>query len=744
MSHSPSVSRVTKIQGIIQSRQPHANLANKEVALLDRLYDQLQALKALIVGRGGQVSDASSGKLSSDMLSEIEALSVDTGVARQRFQLLAARFNRRTLNFGIVGRARQGKSTLIQQITGLTDSEIPTGSKGHCTGAPSVIENNDVAEASAEVTFHTESAFFENIILPFFTRLRDADSVFASPPSSLAEFSRFQLQKELPEDLSRGASGRALNSEHLRKLREFQQNLDVYRSNLSGGIIHQVSREKIRSYIAQQDSQENQQHVWRAVQMVHVKCKFPNADVGQIALVDTPGLGDFMSGAEDRLVETVGRNLDIVIFLRMPPPNGGYCPEDVDLYDLLARANRDISPVDWSYFVLNEDEHARGRNPYFVEALREGNIKVRKILHINCRNSREVEVGLGEILDDVSVNLQRLDERLLDAARKRTEELWEMLRSFISRMLVLLPKAAPAPAGMLKELFSPVFDSISNKLAGILASHRANRYEPDRDYLGAIKEAMSRLELVPQGVLKNEFGYGGIGNYFQSKVHELRVLLSQGLSDIDIPLGNSFSRLRSEILEVFRSESGGCLSFLDGLCERDAWMLFLEKWERSSIRDRHSVISAMRLMISEGLSFKNWIQPRVRECLDPLDLATIDGAVIEAGATIEVVNEILTLAWEKAWYEINQRMRGATGRGDMDFSVEPSMARFALVQDFVDLAMNAGGTSASSNRWELFYDEYRSEIWPTHFRNLEDQTQFIRELNEHFRSLSSIIPTKDL
>ena len=149
-------------------------------------------------------------------------------------------------------------------------------------------------------------------------------------------------------------------------------------------------------------------------------------------------------------------------------------------------------------------------------------------------------------------------------------------------------------------------------------------------------------------------------------------------------------------------------------------------------------------MISEGLSFKNWIQPRVRECLDPLDLATIDGAVIEAGATIEVVNEILTLAWEKAWYEINQRMRGATGRGDMDFSVEPSMARFALVQDFVDLAMNAGGTSASSNRWELFYDEYRSEIWPTHFRNLEDQTQFIRELNEHFRSLSSIIPTKDL
>ena len=42
--------------------------------------------------------------------------------------LLKARFSRSTLNIGVSGRARVGKSTLLQSIAGLHDEQIPTGS----------------------------------------------------------------------------------------------------------------------------------------------------------------------------------------------------------------------------------------------------------------------------------------------------------------------------------------------------------------------------------------------------------------------------------------------------------------------------------------------------------------------------------------------------------------------------------------------------------------------------------------
>jgi len=60
----------------------------------------------------------------------------------EKLSKLSSRFQRQTLNIGVVGRARQGKSRLLQSITGLGTGEIPDGNRQHCTGVRSTIHHN--------------------------------------------------------------------------------------------------------------------------------------------------------------------------------------------------------------------------------------------------------------------------------------------------------------------------------------------------------------------------------------------------------------------------------------------------------------------------------------------------------------------------------------------------------------------------------------------------------------------------
>jgi ABC-type phosphate/phosphonate transport system ATPase subunit len=46
---------------------------------------------------------------------------------------LQARFSCDTLNIGVIGIMRQGKSTLLQSLTGLGNNVIPAQSGGACT-----------------------------------------------------------------------------------------------------------------------------------------------------------------------------------------------------------------------------------------------------------------------------------------------------------------------------------------------------------------------------------------------------------------------------------------------------------------------------------------------------------------------------------------------------------------------------------------------------------------------------------
>lgn len=72
---------------------------------------------------------------------------------------LKIRFSRKQIHISFVGRAGQGKSLVMQNISGLSGEIIPSSNGEDCTGAKSIITNSGDDTVTAEITFYTRKEY---------------------------------------------------------------------------------------------------------------------------------------------------------------------------------------------------------------------------------------------------------------------------------------------------------------------------------------------------------------------------------------------------------------------------------------------------------------------------------------------------------------------------------------------------------------------------------------------------------
>ena len=269
------------------------------------------------------------------------------GAELEALEKLKLRFARDTLNIGVVGRARQGKSRLLQSISGLAATEIPDGDRQHCTGVRStILHKQNLSAPYADVWFYSETSFLNEVIMPYFRELR------LSPfPYSMEDFVAESLPL-LPDNLSGYAEPRA-KYEHLRR---YHEHFEEYKELLHAESPRKISHQVIQEYVAQVSHDgENKFYNYLAVREVKIVCNFPHADIGQVALIDMPGLGDTGIGDQERMVKVLGDDVDMVMFVRMPKASGDYWADvDVQLYDLARSALIELPVSQWAFMVLNQ------------------------------------------------------------------------------------------------------------------------------------------------------------------------------------------------------------------------------------------------------------------------------------------------------------------------------------------------------------------------------------------------------
>ena len=243
---------------------------------------------------------------------------------------LEAEFTRDTLNIGVSGAARTGKSTTLQRITGLTDRQIPSGDLNPVTAVRSEIYNSSRNEAV--ITFKTESSFIEGYVRPHVANVNE----YLDENSKLSIGSLAALKAcELPEKLDGSVSTAATDS--LKRLREAKRSVGSFERFL-GNAPATVTVDDASRYItypaagverAEAEGGSAADRRYLAVELAQIYCQFPNLGDAKVGLVDLPGLGEIGNSASEVHLKGLEDKVDQIFMVMKPSKEKAFANSEI-------------------------------------------------------------------------------------------------------------------------------------------------------------------------------------------------------------------------------------------------------------------------------------------------------------------------------------------------------------------------------------------------------------------------------
>ena len=713
-----TTSRALQITKIIEKRRP---LAEKIETVENNLKNLSDALVALEKQRD-QLIDKVDDPAIADKLGKIDYSDLKRTIEIELNALasLKSRFSRNTLNIGVVGRARQGKSRLLQSLTGLSQSEIPDGSGQHCTGVRSNIYHKlEVTEPYAEVRFHNERSFLDEVIAPYYRQLE-----LGRTPHTIQDFANNPLPK-LPKELAEKSQA-AAKYEHLYK---YYQQIESYRDALLESSPHRrISQNEIREYVAQ-DTMDGKRDYFNylAVREVDIVCCFPHVDIGQIALVDMPGLGDTGIGDEERMIKTLGQDIDFVLFVRMPKPTGDFWgKEDVELYEMASDALKELPIKEWSFMVLNQlNDIYNNRNN--CESLKnniaEKHINVQRVIIANCADSDEAqEKILAQVLDYLGNSIEQLDNKYANACKERLANIYEEVNDKLEKANNVWRQAVKDDwYSKYVKLFNKFWKDLTKDLENLISSMSSKRDVDDNRFKLAVKAAIAECRSNPgipslQEIQEKAHAEGAKMSAYAECLHEVRTHLSKQFLSLDIALKKSLEEAKSDVVKVMTIE--GRL----GKIAEGTGSDFLKKITEKIPEHLDGLKLGFETLATFELQYRGLVQHRIRKHLDVL-IPDRTPYKLEAG----FFNKS-SPPHEKIESNLKKAQAEAVNNCEKELNnllKEPSQAGFAIIEEFVDRVLRAENVRM---QWEIFLQEIAEDVWSDEYK----KSKLGSQLKEHW------------
>ncbi|MBR6022333.1 MAG: hypothetical protein IK066_07935 [Kiritimatiellae bacterium] len=346
---------VEKIRSVRAQKLPEIE---KKKQRLDAMLAALQATRGKAKAVAAQYPEL---KIALDSISTNGNIGVDaensllSACTACEYALL--RLRRDSINIGVAGKARQGKSQILQMLTGLTDRQIPTGDGGFCTAARSMVRNGN--PQSATVFYLTEADLLTKKVWPSY------DELGLSPrPGSIAAF----VQSSLPSVADTASVEALVNWDKVKELHEDLKANPELVAKLNKGA-EAVPLDTVRNYLVK----DNDEKDYQVVDHVEIVTPF-EMDLPQgMTVYDLPGLEDPTPGIRETMLKSVSEDADIVLLLRMPKNTGDdWDKADINTMDML----KDIYPADvvqpqdWIQLVLNLDKRPSSHNEKNVSRMK--------------------------------------------------------------------------------------------------------------------------------------------------------------------------------------------------------------------------------------------------------------------------------------------------------------------------------------------------------------------------------------
>ncbi|MBD1867164.1 dynamin family protein [Leptolyngbya sp. FACHB-671] len=693
-----NTSRSAIIDQIIEKRKPLAKKIQQVEANLEFLADKLGRLEAYRQTVLGQAkSQVVRQRLEMVNISRCkDSISNELKTLRK----LRNRFDRPTLNVGVIGRMGQGKSTLLQSFSGLTDVEIPARVGRACTAVRSVLYNHEGA-TQVSVVLHSEESFLRDVIHEYWQELG-----WNEAPVNLNAFAYNRLPDLVDDD--------ALKIEVYKHLKDYHEHVDKYRSLLQADIQpreKEISKQEIEEYVTQQRDSQNQLTTFKhlAVKEAKINCCFSNEDVGKIALVDVPGLGDTKLGDEALMLRTLRQEVDVVLFVRRPDPiRYQWEKEDAVLYRNAARELNQIAQR--AFMVLNHQSSAGDNLSGCKELQKTISFDVVECLIVDCSNHEASNQLLDAVLTHLTNPDLRLDEEYFQFVCKSSlQQIQEDVVAELEKARQGYESSSFAEEERVDDLFEEFWEALAGSLKAKLGEIRSRRNDPDPAFKKQMEETLQHCREdtgVPplstiQGWIDSK---GGPQTAYELCLNEVRLMLSQKFISLDQGLKQSLDQAKGEMATALANASG-----LSGLSQAKG-AEFLNEVAQQIPNDLHILKEVFQTFAGFDLLYRGMIQHRIRPQLDPLTPGALNCPQISKSPTAQDILETLEELQKEAVYNCEQALKGShETKGLLE---EPSQAVFAIAEEFVDGVLWAKDVRA---QWKKFLRRVRTKVWSSEF-----------------------------
>lgn len=410
--------------------------------------------------------------------SSLDAVTKKCSKISESIQAASKRFKRKNVSIAIVGESRQGKSTLIQKITGLENDAVPTAVGGICTAARSRIINGH--DKRAKVTFYDQNEFLHDVIAPYLVNA-----------GVMKEEERYTLNSFADADELYARINTQNADVYIQRLGDYLRKRSYYEEYLGEGTVEFDDFLKLREYMAQRDqiNTEFSECRYYAVKDVEIVAPFAHgSDVSNLMIYDTIGISEPTLNVKQKMFETISEEADIVLYVsRLTPDSNGWIKEgNLRLYYDMIERLKQIPAYRWIFWVLNhEDEANYNPNLGGLAGTFQSNVdfilnnigaqmspnrsrfKPAGLLCVDCRSEEDVAENIVRpLLYHLSANLSAIDSTLVEDINQKITELENLLAALKPKLQGLMLPARDNNA--IKNVM--VFDAINSMAQRINAA----------------------------------------------------------------------------------------------------------------------------------------------------------------------------------------------------------------------------------------------------------------------------------
>ena len=521
------------------------------------------------------------GKIDEDLFEELSNCRLELqSLASQYEQILVdlenleARFSRETINIGVSGEARVGKSTTLQSFSGLSDTQIPTGKGLPVTAVRSEIFNEE--EAYALIEFRDIESFINEYIKPHLENVNKAGGL-KLVIDNIAMLRSINLPESLGENIA------SEPSKSLTCLKEAQESIDTY-SPLLTGDTQRRNLDEIRKFVAYPTDEEKAaggvvNRAYLAVKSVRVYSSFPSLAGEKIGLIDLPGLGEIGKSAAAIHTNGLENNVDQILLIMRPTSSEGYVNAGISSnVDQL----RDIQPgisrrSDLIVAAINNDDS----NAETAKTLRHdfetqinGSQKTDKIeiRDFNAIDEQSVRSLFAYLLEKLVEALPAMDSDAYDYVMAQgvgeIDQGCSNLLARLSRLSSAILKTIPLEDSYLDELADNLSRSLIFEYEEIEEARYADASRPNplrnklEQQVTAIYSANERkisngLFLLNESAWKKHAkGQPDYVNFLRSEAKRVRAEIVDSYRDVDVFYDYAIQEMRSQVLAVFYRNTG--------------------------------------------------------------------------------------------------------------------------------------------------------------------------------------------